>query len=121
MCLAVGERGEGFRASAHTDMLTITPALVPVSHSNAVEAAPLADADAWLALYRACWSASLDALGRHLDAASRPDAPDAHNADDAEDARTEGDAMSDGEYLLLDGGPRFGSSGSTRIRWSGSG
>ena len=29
--------------------------------------APLAELDAWLAPYRALWSASLDALGRHLD------------------------------------------------------
>jgi DNA-binding transcriptional ArsR family regulator len=33
----------------------------------AIEPAPLADLDAWLAPYRRLWNARLDALGRHLD------------------------------------------------------
>ncbi|MBO2450807.1 helix-turn-helix transcriptional regulator [Actinomadura barringtoniae] len=43
---------------------------------------PLAEIDAWLAPYRALWSASLDALERHLDA--MPD--DAELDDDIEDS-----------------------------------
>jgi DNA-binding transcriptional ArsR family regulator len=34
----------------------------------AVSPEPLAELEAWLAPYRELWSASLDALGRHLDA-----------------------------------------------------
>lgn len=34
----------------------------------AIEPAPLVELDAWLAPYRELWSASLDALGDHLDA-----------------------------------------------------
>src|SRR3954466_14196137 len=34
-----------------------------------VRPAPLADIDAWLAPYRALWTASLDRLGQHLDRA----------------------------------------------------
>jgi len=33
----------------------------------AIEPAPLADLDVWLAPYRGLWNARLDALGRHLD------------------------------------------------------
>jgi DNA-binding transcriptional ArsR family regulator len=33
----------------------------------AIEPAPIADIDAWLAPYRQLWNARLDALGRHLD------------------------------------------------------
>lgn len=33
----------------------------------AIEPAPLADLDVWLASYRGLWNARLDALGRHLD------------------------------------------------------
>jgi DNA-binding transcriptional ArsR family regulator len=33
----------------------------------AIEVAPMADLDAWLAPYRRLWNDSLDALGRHLD------------------------------------------------------
>src|SRR3982751_118623 len=33
----------------------------------ALEPAPLAELDAWLAPYRALWNDRLDALGRHLD------------------------------------------------------
>jgi len=33
----------------------------------ALDPAPLAELDAWLAPYRALWNDSLDALGRHLD------------------------------------------------------
>jgi DNA-binding transcriptional ArsR family regulator len=33
----------------------------------ALDPAPLAELDAWLAPYRALWNRSLDALGRHLD------------------------------------------------------
>lgn len=34
----------------------------------ALDPAPLAELDAWLAPYRALWNDHLDALGRHLDA-----------------------------------------------------
>src|SRR3954447_21980324 len=34
---------------------------------SALEPAPLAELDAWLAPYRALWNDRLDALGRHLD------------------------------------------------------
>ncbi|GIH92573.1 transcriptional regulator [Planobispora siamensis] len=34
----------------------------------ALEPAPMAELDAWLAPYRRLWNSSLDALGRHLDA-----------------------------------------------------
>jgi DNA-binding transcriptional ArsR family regulator len=34
----------------------------------AIEPAPMADLDAWLAPYRRLWNSSLDALGRRLDA-----------------------------------------------------
>src|SRR3954469_14687011 len=34
----------------------------------ALDPAPLADLDEWLAPYRALWNDRLDALGRHLDA-----------------------------------------------------
>jgi DNA-binding transcriptional ArsR family regulator len=33
----------------------------------ALDPAPLAELDAWLATYRALWNDRLDALGRHLD------------------------------------------------------
>ena len=33
----------------------------------ALDLAPIAELDAWLAPYRRVWSESLDALGRHLD------------------------------------------------------
>lgn len=33
----------------------------------AIDPAPIADLDAWLAPYRRLWNDSLDALGRHLD------------------------------------------------------
>ena len=38
----------------------------------AIEPAPLAELDAWLAPYRALWNDRLDALGRHLDANPHP-------------------------------------------------
>lgn len=36
-----------------------------------LDAAPLAELDAWLEPYRALWSDRLDALGRHLDEEAR--------------------------------------------------
>lgn len=38
----------------------------------AVELAPLAELDAWLAPYRRLWEGRLDALERHLDGISTP-------------------------------------------------
>ncbi len=38
----------------------------------AIEPAPMADLDAWLAPYRRLWNSSLDALGRRLDADAAP-------------------------------------------------
>jgi DNA-binding transcriptional ArsR family regulator len=52
----------------------------------AIEPAPMADLDAWLAPYRRLWNASLDALGHRLDTAaaesgegSAPRAPAQHD------------------------------------------
>lgn len=39
----------------------------------AIDPAPMAELDAWLAPYRSLWNDRLDALGRHLDA--HPDIP----------------------------------------------
>jgi DNA-binding transcriptional ArsR family regulator len=47
----------------------------------AIEPAPMADLDAWLAPYRRLWNDSLDALGRHLDS---DDSDDNDNSDPEE-------------------------------------
>ncbi|OIJ68992.1 ArsR/SmtB family transcription factor [Streptomyces mangrovisoli] len=40
---------------------------------HALDPAPMARLDAWLAPYRALWNSSLDALGARLDETARPD------------------------------------------------
>lgn len=42
---------------------------------HALDPAPIAELDAWLAPYRRLWNTSLDALGSHLDETA-PDTPD---------------------------------------------
>ncbi|WP_369192832.1 ArsR/SmtB family transcription factor [Streptomyces djakartensis] len=42
---------------------------------HALDPAPIAALDAWLAPYRKLWNESLDALGRRLDQADRPPGP----------------------------------------------
>jgi DNA-binding transcriptional ArsR family regulator len=46
----------------------------------ALDPAPIAELDSWLAPYRKLWNESLDALGRRLDEA--PDDPDQPSAKD---------------------------------------
>lgn len=59
----------------------------------ALDPAPMAALDAWLAPYRKLWSESLDALGRRLDAT--PDTPDIETTDTTDTDSTEATAPKD--------------------------
>ncbi|GHJ35268.1 hypothetical protein Sm713_08770 [Streptomyces sp. TS71-3] len=52
----------------------------------AIDPAPMAELDAWLAPYRRLWNASLDALGRRLDAAAEKKAAGGAEADSVAEA-----------------------------------
>ncbi|MGI3223493.1 metalloregulator ArsR/SmtB family transcription factor [Streptomyces phaeochromogenes] len=54
----------------------------------ALDPAPIAELDAWLAPYRKLWSASLDALGRRLDETVTETATAPGESSDEEDADT---------------------------------
>lgn len=56
----------------------------------ALDPAPIAELDAWLAPYRKLWSASLDALGRRLDETATPAAPG-----ESSDEETEAPSLKD--------------------------
>jgi DNA-binding transcriptional ArsR family regulator len=76
----VGELAAPFRmsfaaASKHVRVLEeaglVRRRIVGRTHVCRIEAAPLADADAWLGFYRRFWNTNLDALDRILKAQDR--------------------------------------------------